>query len=94
MIPGYVEFEFDLPEALLAKLVSIFDAVTAAPLLSSVVSHIRRTSRSWNGARDSLAFTIWRAISATVRMRSPHAYGFCHRLGIPAHRLRARRDAA
>lgn len=32
MIPGYVEFEFDLPEALLEKLVLKFDDVEAAPL--------------------------------------------------------------
>lgn len=40
MIPGYVEFEFDLPEALLAKLVSIFDGVTAAPLAVANVAGI------------------------------------------------------
>ena len=40
MIAGYVEFEFDLPEALLARLVHVFADVTAAPLLPSIVAGI------------------------------------------------------
>ncbi|MGO9005303.1 MAG: GIY-YIG nuclease family protein [Beijerinckiaceae bacterium] len=38
---GYIDFEFDLPEALLAKLVKVFDDdVTAAQLLPEVVAKI------------------------------------------------------
>jgi hypothetical protein len=40
MIPGYVEFEFDLPEALLARLVNVFAAVPAAPLDAKAVVSI------------------------------------------------------
>ena len=37
---GYTEFEFDLPEALLAKLVRVFDGVQAAPLLPDIVREV------------------------------------------------------
>ena len=40
MTAGYSEFEFDLPEALLARLVVAFDSMTAAPLVSPFVDHI------------------------------------------------------
>lgn len=33
MIPGYVEFEFNLPDALLAQLVGVFDKIEPAPLV-------------------------------------------------------------
>lgn len=32
MTAGYVDFEFDLPEALLAKLIEIFAELASAPL--------------------------------------------------------------
>jgi hypothetical protein len=37
MTPGFVEFEFDLPDALLASLVLIFDSMDAAPLVAANV---------------------------------------------------------
>jgi len=40
MTLGYVEFEFDLPEALLARLINVLDGVEAAPLLPNVVAEI------------------------------------------------------
>ena len=40
MIDGYREFEFDLPEALLEKLVQAFDRMEAAPLLKENVSNL------------------------------------------------------
>lgn len=40
MTLGYVEFEFDLPEALLAKLVTVLDDVEPAPLLPDVVREV------------------------------------------------------
>lgn len=40
MIDGYAEFEFDLPAALLERLVSRFDEIEAAPLLPEVVATV------------------------------------------------------
>lgn len=40
MIPGYVDFEFDLPEALLARLIQVLDGVGSAVLDSGNVSDI------------------------------------------------------
>jgi hypothetical protein len=37
---GYVEFEFDLPDALLSKLVQVFDGLAEATLLPAVVESI------------------------------------------------------
>ena len=40
MIAGFVEFEFDLPEALLSSLVSVFNRAASAPLLAQNVQAI------------------------------------------------------
>lgn len=40
MIPGYVDFEFDLPGALLARLIAIFDEMKAATLAPKFLSDI------------------------------------------------------
>jgi hypothetical protein len=40
MTPGYTEFEFDLPGALLARLVMVFDEMSAAPLDASVAGAV------------------------------------------------------
>jgi hypothetical protein len=40
MTAGYVEFEFDLPNALLRNLVSVFDSLGAVPLIDSNVAAI------------------------------------------------------
>jgi hypothetical protein len=40
MTAGFVEFEFDLPDALLQRLIAIFDEMTSAPLKSSNLSDI------------------------------------------------------
>lgn len=37
---GYVDFEFDLPQALLARLIKVFDEISAAPLLPSYVNAV------------------------------------------------------
>lgn len=39
-VDGYVEFEFDLPSALLSRLVDIFDEVGAAPLTSEFTASV------------------------------------------------------
>lgn len=39
-VPGFVEFEFDLPEALLSSLVKVFGAMTESPLLPENISEI------------------------------------------------------
>lgn len=40
MIAGFVEFEFDLPEALLAKLVRVFESISPAALVRHVVRDV------------------------------------------------------
>ena len=40
MTPGYVEFEFDLPEALLTRLINVFDGVESATLSKGNVDSI------------------------------------------------------
>src|SRR5262245_61399412 len=40
MIPGYFEFEFDLPGALLAHLINILDGMKSAPLTDSSLTAI------------------------------------------------------
>lgn len=40
MTDGFVEFEFDLPDALLQRLIGIFDGMTSAPLLAENVASI------------------------------------------------------
>src|ERR1041385_6312831 len=40
MIAGYVDFEFDLPEALLAKLIEIFAGLNSAPLTAESIEPI------------------------------------------------------
>lgn len=40
MKEGFVEFEFDLPEALLSSLVEVFGAMAAAPLISENVNEV------------------------------------------------------
>lgn len=40
MTDGYKEFEFDLPEALLARLVEVFGELRAAPLAETGVAKI------------------------------------------------------
>ena len=40
MTAGYTEFEFDLPDALLKRLVVVFDALIAAPLIEANVTAI------------------------------------------------------
>jgi hypothetical protein len=40
MIPGYIDFEFDLPGALLARLVQILDDLTPVPLRAQFVDVI------------------------------------------------------
>jgi len=40
MIDGFVEFEFDLPGALLARLIAVFDQMETAPLLPEYVQDI------------------------------------------------------
>jgi Uri superfamily endonuclease len=40
MTTGYAEFEFDLPGALLTKLIEIFDAIDPAPLTSAFLEEI------------------------------------------------------
>jgi hypothetical protein len=56
MIAGYVEFEFDLPGALLARIVKVFDGLTAAPLLRSVVETIPEEQGVYQLFLDSGAF--------------------------------------
>jgi hypothetical protein len=40
MTAGYVEFEFDLPEALLDRLVKVFDSLSSAPLTATDVTAV------------------------------------------------------
>jgi hypothetical protein len=40
MIAGFVEFEFDLPDALLARLIQIFSGMASAPLLPSNIVQV------------------------------------------------------
>lgn len=40
MIPGFTDFEFDLPEALLARLIDEFDSLHAAPLNKTAVEQV------------------------------------------------------
>lgn len=41
MADGYVEFEFELTQALLERLVEVFDGLTAAPLKQGIVDRVR-----------------------------------------------------
>ncbi|HEX3716854.1 MAG TPA: hypothetical protein VH595_02715 [Verrucomicrobiae bacterium] len=40
MISGYIDFEFDLPEALLAKLIEAFASIDSAPLMARNIKPI------------------------------------------------------
>jgi len=88
MTPGYTEFEFDLPEALLAKLVRVFDDVQAAPLLPDIVREVPEEQGVYQLflIKDGVAGLVYigktDAASGLRSRLSRHATKILHRVGL------------
>jgi hypothetical protein len=88
MTSGYVEFEFDLPEALLGKLVEAFDGVAPAPLLPAAVSEIPEEQGVYQlflvkEKKPHLVYIGKTDAAAGLRVRlSRHATKIQHRLNL------------
>jgi len=85
---GYVEFEFDLPEALLAKLVQVFDHLPEATLLSDVVNTIPEEQGVYQlflqseGKRDLVYIGKTDAEAGLRKRLSRHAEKIQQRMGL------------
>jgi hypothetical protein len=78
---GYIEFEFDLPGALLTHLTRIFDEMEAAPLLPENVNNLPEVQGVYQLLlRDSLVYIGKTDAEAGLRKRlERHAYTIQHR---------------
>lgn len=88
MTAGYVEFEFDLPEALLARLVRVLDDVEPAPLLAHVVGEIPEEQGIYQlflvrNGKPGLVYVGKTDATAGLRIRlARHATKIRHRVGL------------
>ena len=84
MTLGYVDFEFDLPGALLARLVDVLDEMEAAPLLESFISGIPEEQGVYQLFHDGhLAYIGKTDAEAGLRKRlSRHQNKVQHRIGL------------
>jgi hypothetical protein len=89
MIPGYVEFEFDLPGALLRHLISILDGLTPAPLTAGDTERISEQQGVYQLLLDGKIVYIGKTdAEAGLRNRlQRHAGKVQQRLGLDPGRL-------
>ena len=88
MTPGYVEFEFDLPSALLAKLIDVFDSLAPAPMAADTLSDIPDAQGVYQlfhakSGTPELVYIGKTDIAAGLRKRlTRHAGKLEHRIGL------------
>lgn len=88
-VPGYAEFEFDLPEALLAHLVRALDRITTAPLVESAVSAVPEHQGIYQLFLDGKLVYIGKtdAEAGLQRRLIRHAWKIQHRRGLDPERV-------
>jgi hypothetical protein len=84
MIGGFREFEFDLPEALLASLIRMFDIMPSAPLLSENVLQLPEAQGVYQLLHDDVIVYIGKTdAEAGLRQRlERHAWTIQHRCNL------------
>jgi hypothetical protein len=86
--PGYVEFEFDLPGALLAKLIDVFDRLEPAPMTETALGLIPDAQGVYQlfntrSAHSELVYIGKTDAAAGLRKRlTRHARKLEHRVGL------------
>lgn len=87
-IAGFTEFEFDLPDALLASLVQIFDGMTGAPLLPENVNELPEAQGVYQLSLGGQVVYIGKTdAEAGLKNRlTRHSYSVQHRSNLnPSH---------
>lgn len=86
MIQGFVEFEFDLPEALLSSLVTLFGAMASAPLVPENVRNIPEAQGVYMlSLRDEIVYLGKTDAEAGLKRRlERHAWTIQHRVNLSA----------
>jgi hypothetical protein len=87
-IPGFTEFEFDLPDALLKSLVSIFDDIAGAPLLPENADQLPEVQGVYQLSLDGVVVYIGKTdAEAGLKNRlRRHSYSVQHRANLnPLH---------
>lgn len=89
MIPGFIEFEFDLPDALLHRLVEIFSKMMSAPLNVTLVNGIPDAQGVYQLFLDGKLSYIGKTdAEAGLRKRLlRHAEKIQHRIGLDPTRV-------
>lgn len=89
MIPGFVEFEFDLPDALLQSLISVFDKMNSTQLLPENLSMIPDAQGVYQLLQDGQIVYIGKTDGdAGLKQRlTRHATTILHRRGLPAESI-------
>lgn len=89
MTDGYVEFEFDLPEALLERLVTVFGDMDAAPLAANQVAAIPEAQGVYQLFMDGQLSYIGKTDQeAGLKKRlTRHSLKIQHRLGLDPARV-------
>lgn len=84
MIPGYVEFEFDLPKALLERLAETLDATGTAPLTEANAARLGEVQGVYElFHKGQLVYVGKTDAKAGLRQRlSRHALKIKHRIGL------------
>ncbi|MCM0020619.1 MAG: GIY-YIG nuclease family protein [Tagaea sp.] len=84
MIPGYVEFEFDLPKALLERLAATLDATQPAPLTEESAARLGDVQGVYElFHKGQLVYVGKTDAKAGLRQRlSQHALKIKHRIGL------------
>jgi Uri superfamily endonuclease len=84
MIPGYVEFEFDLPKALLERLAATLDGTAPAPLTADAATQIGEVQGVYElFHKGKLVYVGKTDAKAGLRQRlSRHAEKVRHRIGL------------
>ena len=86
MISGFAEFEFDLPEALLTSLISVFNQLAGAPLTTANVNSVPETQGVYFLLLgDKVTYIGKTDAEAGLRKRlQRHAFTIQHRQGLSA----------
>jgi Eco29kI restriction endonuclease len=87
--PGFYEFEFDLPDALLSSLVKIFDGMDGAPLLPVNVSELPEAQGVYQLLLGGEVVYIGKTdAEAGLKNRlGRHAYSIQHRLNLDTEKV-------
>ena len=86
---GYVEFEFDLPGALLNRLVEVFDGLETAPLNNESLSNIPEEQGVYQLLLDDRVVYIGKtdAEAGLYKRLSRHSRKIMHRVGLDTARV-------